>query len=185
MLHSQAENHLLPSFTPHSTLATPHLTPENPLPRVWIQSGVRFPETTRSPFELHCRLRAKTAARSLPAEMWANFRETTNRASKDRWQRSNFRRRARRFVPSAPANEPRTQQQGRSGQTPRKSIQGERRPQTLSAPSPFRSSSREQDRAAQSKPSSNARIVWRRRSPTRPAEALRSGVGVRSLYLTI
>ena len=112
-----------------------------------------------------------------------NFRETTNRASANRWQRSSFQRRARRFVPSAPATEPRTRQQERSGQTPRKSIQGERQPPTPTGPSPFRSSSREQDRAAQPKRSSHSTRVWRRRSPTRPAEETRTTIRQRCQWL--
>ena len=51
----------------------------------------------------------------------ANFHETTNQASEDRWQQSSFRRRARRFVPSAPATEPPTRQRGRLRRTPQRS----------------------------------------------------------------
>ena len=73
----------------------------------------------------------RQASSPFTTECRANLRETTNRALASRWQQSSFQRRARRFVPSAPATEPQTRQQERlykdPGSQSKKSDDRERR----------------------------------------------------------
>ena len=59
-----------------------------------------------------------------PVGHGSTFREATIPTSANRSPRSSFRRRARRFVSTAPAMEPRMQQQARPERTPRKPTQG-------------------------------------------------------------
>ena len=142
----------------------------------------RAPVACQHPLAARMSLRHSSLV-TYPRKCGANFHETTNRASEDRWQRSSFRRHARRGAPNVPATEPRMRQQERSAQTPRKSIQERRPPRTPTVPSPFRSSSRERNRAALPKRSSCSTKVWRRRSPTRPTEETRTTMRQRCRWL--